>query len=44
LRGSQQELRATITAAPGSPAVLGGPPHGDGVLIIILWANPAPAP
>ena len=41
-RGSQQELRATITAAPGSPAVLGGPPHGDGVLIIILWANPAP--
>jgi RNA polymerase sigma-70 factor (ECF subfamily) len=43
-RGAQQELRATITAAPGAPAVLGGPPHGDGVLIIILWANPAPAP
>jgi hypothetical protein len=22
--------------------VLGGPSHGDGVLIIILWANPNP--
>jgi hypothetical protein len=41
LRGDQQELRAVLLAPPGSPAVLGGPPHGGGVLIIILWANPA---
>ena len=25
---------------PGAPAILGGPPYGRGVLIIILWANP----
>jgi RNA polymerase sigma-70 factor (ECF subfamily) len=43
-RGDQAELRASIQAAPGAPAVLGGPPHGDGVLIIILWANPDPRP
>jgi hypothetical protein len=24
--------------------VLGGPPYGNGVLIIILWANPNPRP
>jgi hypothetical protein len=24
--------------------VLGGPPYGNGVLIIILWANPNPTP
>jgi RNA polymerase sigma-70 factor (ECF subfamily) len=42
LKGDQAELRASIRAAPGAPAVLGGPPHGDGVLIIILWANPNP--
>jgi RNA polymerase sigma-70 factor (ECF subfamily) len=41
-RGEQQELATSIMAAPGAPAVLGGPPHGDGVLIIILWANPNP--
>jgi hypothetical protein len=40
LRGDQPELRTSILAAPGAPAVLGGPPHGDGVLIIILWAHP----
>jgi RNA polymerase sigma-70 factor, ECF subfamily len=42
-RGNQPEMNASIIAAPGAPAVLGGPPHGNGVLIIILWANPNPA-
>ncbi len=42
LRGEQPELRTSIVAAPGAPAVLGGPAHGDGVLIIILWAHPHP--
>ncbi|MBI2526138.1 MAG: sigma-70 family RNA polymerase sigma factor [Candidatus Rokubacteria bacterium] len=43
LRGEQPELRTNIVAAPGAPAVLGGPTYGDGVLIIILWANPNPS-
>jgi RNA polymerase sigma-70 factor (ECF subfamily) len=42
LRGDRPELRTSIVAAPGAPAVLGGPQHGDGVLIIILWAHPNP--
>ena len=41
-KGDHPEMNASITAAPGAPAVLGGPPHGNGVLIIILWANPTP--
>jgi RNA polymerase sigma-70 factor (ECF subfamily) len=44
LKGDHPEMNASILAAPGAPAVLGGPPHGNGVLIIILWANPNPAP
>jgi RNA polymerase sigma-70 factor (ECF subfamily) len=44
LRGEQTQMTASIMAAPGAPAILGGPPHGDGVLIIILWANPTPRP
>ena len=44
LRGEQPEMKAAILAAPGAPAVLGGPPYGNGVLIIILWANPNPKP
>jgi hypothetical protein len=43
LRGVHPEVNAAIQAAPGAPAVLGGPPYGNGVLIIILWANPNPA-
>jgi hypothetical protein len=43
LRGAHAEVNAAIQAAPGAPAVLGGPPYGNGVLIIILWANPNPA-
>jgi RNA polymerase sigma-70 factor (ECF subfamily) len=44
LRGERPEVNTAILAAPGAPAVLGGPPHGNGVLIIILWANPNPTP
>lgn len=42
LRGERPEMNANILASPGAPAVLGGPPYGNGVLIIILWANPNP--
>ncbi|MGH7279150.1 MAG: hypothetical protein ACREJG_10710, partial [Candidatus Rokuibacteriota bacterium] len=41
-RGSFTELVTKIQASPGSPAVIGGPRHADGVLIIIVWANPDP--
>jgi hypothetical protein len=41
-RGSLNEVTTDIQAAPNSPAVIGGPRHGDGVLIIIVWANPNP--
>jgi len=43
-KGERPEMHASIIASPGAPAVLAGPPHGNGVLIIILWANPSPAP
>ena len=42
LRGTVAELNAHIQAARGNPAVIGGPRHGDGVLIIIVWANATP--
>ena len=42
LRGEHPEMTASLLAAPGAPAVFGGPPYGKGVLIIILWANPNP--
>jgi RNA polymerase sigma-70 factor (ECF subfamily) len=42
MRGDRAELQTSLVAAPGAPAVLGGPPYNDGVLIIILWANPNP--
>jgi RNA polymerase sigma-70 factor (ECF subfamily) len=44
MRGSMAELNAHIQAARGNPAVIGGPRHGDGVLIIIVWANANPEP
>ncbi|HET8578439.1 MAG TPA: sigma-70 family RNA polymerase sigma factor [Methylomirabilota bacterium] len=44
LKGEHSEMNANILAAPGAPAVIGGPPYGKGVLIIILWANPNPKP
>src|SRR5262245_34586878 len=40
--GRQVEIRTSILASPGAPAIVGGPPRGDGVLIIVLWARPAP--
>jgi len=42
VRGSMTELVTDIRAARGNPAVIGGPRHGDGVLIIIVWANANP--
>jgi RNA polymerase sigma-70 factor, ECF subfamily len=46
IRGQMTELVTEIRAARGSPAVIGGPRYGDGVIIIIVWANanPSPAP
>ncbi len=44
LRGTVTEVTTEIRAARGNPAVIGGPRHGDGVLIIILWANANPQP
>jgi RNA polymerase sigma-70 factor (ECF subfamily) len=44
LRGEQAEVNASLLAAPGAPAIFGGPPYGNGVLIIILWAAPVPPP
>jgi hypothetical protein len=42
LRGSMTELSTNIQAQSGNPAVIGGPKHGSGTLIIILWTNPSP--
>ncbi len=44
VRGSMTELLTEIRAARGSPAVIGGPRHGEGVLIIVVWANANPQP
>jgi RNA polymerase sigma-70 factor (ECF subfamily) len=41
-RNGVTEVTTHIQASPGSPAVIGGPRHADGVLIIIVWANPNP--
>jgi len=40
VRGNLTEVTTSIAATPGTPAVIGGPRYGDGVLIILLWANP----
>jgi RNA polymerase sigma-70 factor, ECF subfamily len=42
VRGTMTELVTDIRAARGNPAVIGGPRHGEGVLIIIVWANANP--
>ncbi len=42
LKGEQAEMTSNILAAPGAPALIGGPAYGNGVLIIILWAHPNP--
>jgi RNA polymerase sigma-70 factor (ECF subfamily) len=41
VRGNFTEVTTSIAATPGTPAVIGGPRYGDGVLIILLWASPA---
>jgi RNA polymerase sigma-70 factor (ECF subfamily) len=43
LRGTFTEVTTNVEAPPGAATVIGGPRHGDGVLIILLWANPNPA-
>jgi RNA polymerase sigma-70 factor (ECF subfamily) len=35
-RGAVMELSMTMRVMPGAPVVIGGPRHGDGVLIVIL--------
>jgi hypothetical protein len=40
LRGSVAEVNTLIQAAPGAPAVVGGPRHGAGVLIIVVSPSP----
>ena len=40
VRGSRTEVTTSIQAQAGNPAVIGGPRHGEGVLIIIVWPNP----
>jgi len=44
IRGTVTEVAADIQAARGNPAVIGGPRHENGVLIIIVWANANPEP
>jgi RNA polymerase sigma factor (sigma-70 family) len=41
-RGGASELTTSLQAASGAPAVIGGPRHDDGVLIIIVWAHTGP--
>lgn len=36
VRGSVSEVNTVIQAAPGAPAVIGGPRHDNGVLIIVV--------
>ena len=43
LRGTFTEVTTNVEAPPGAATVIGGPRHGDGVLIILLWANPTAA-
>jgi hypothetical protein len=42
IRGSIAEVSTNIQAQSNNPAVIGGPKHGSGTLIIILWTNPTP--
>jgi RNA polymerase sigma-70 factor, ECF subfamily len=44
LRGNVTEVTTEIQAARGNPAVIGGPRHADGVLVIVVWANANPQP
>jgi len=40
VRGGLAEVNASIQAAPGHPAVIGGPRMGEGVLIIVVAPTP----
>jgi RNA polymerase sigma-70 factor, ECF subfamily len=40
VRGGVAEVNTSIQAAPGAPAVIGGPRHGAGVLIIVVSPSP----
>ena len=42
VRGKMTEVNTHIQAQTGNPAVIGGPRHGDGVLIIIVWPTSNP--
>src|SRR5206468_1496837 len=42
IRGSVAEVATSIQAQSGNPAVIGGPRHGAGTLIILLWTHPTP--
>jgi RNA polymerase sigma-70 factor, ECF subfamily len=44
IRGNVTEVTTSIQAARGNPAVIGGPRHADGVLVIVVWANANPQP
>ena len=39
-RGSLIEVTTNMLATPGAPAVIGGPRHGEGVLIIVVRTTP----
>ena len=39
VRGRLTEVNTHIQAQSGNPAVIGGPRHADGVLIIIVWTS-----
>ena len=41
-RGNLIELNVNVLAQPGRPALIGGPRYDDGVLIIVIWADPNP--
>jgi predicted DNA-binding protein (UPF0251 family) len=42
VRGNITELTTHLEAPPGAATIIGGPRHGDGVLIILLWASTNP--
>jgi RNA polymerase sigma-70 factor (ECF subfamily) len=42
VRVNVNEVVMSFQAARGNPAIIGGPRHGDGVLVIVIWANANP--
>ena len=39
-QGATSQLATTVQVASGQPVMIGGPPYANGVLILIIWANP----